>query len=191
MIRIVALVCLWCFVGLPTLLGQQETVYEIQLTDVSLKTVLQELERQYDLAFSYQDRLAEQVVSVDITTDNLEELLETTLQGTGLSYELVEERYVTLFAEEVISTVVPIYRFCGRVLDSLSGQPLSYANAYLLRTQKGGSADEQGKFFFSSATQPTDTIVISYIGYQEQRIAAYDYLKTKSPAISLSFLPYG
>ncbi|MEL6658272.1 MAG: carboxypeptidase-like regulatory domain-containing protein [Bacteroidota bacterium] len=191
MIRIVALVCFWCFVGLPTLFGQQEVVYEIQLTDVSLKTVLQELERQYDLAFSYQDRLAEQVVSVDIKTDNLEELLNATLQGTGLSYELIEERYITLFVPDIISTVVPINRFCGRVLDSLSGQPLAYANAYLLRTQNGGSADEQGKFFFSSSTRPTDTIVISYIGYQEQRIAAYDYLKTQCPDIALSFLPYG
>ncbi len=190
MIRKVALVCLWCFISLSSLLGQQ-TVYEVHLTDVSLKTALQELEREYDLAFSYQDRLVEQVVSVNISTDDLKILLETILQETGLSYELVEERYVTLFVADTVSTVVPIRPFCGRIIDSLSGQPLGFANSDLLLTLRGSCVDEEGYFSFSSAAQPTDTLIISYIGYQEKRISAYDYLKTKCPEVALSFLPYG
>ena len=190
MIRKAALVFFWFCFYLSSIYGQQ-IVYEIQFTDVSLKTVLQELERKYDLGFSYQDRLAEQIVSVEVKTDQLTVLLETTLEGTGLDYELTNGRYVTLFPGNVISTVVPIYQFCGTVVDSLSGAPLSFANAYLLRTQNGSSTDEQGSFSFSGTTRSTDTLVISYIGYQERRFAIGDYLKLKCPKVELSFLPYG
>ncbi len=59
--------------------------------------------------------------------------------------------------------------FTGVVMDSKSGTPLPYANIGVRGKNLGGIADIRGHFQIDlSKSLPTDTVVISYLGYQSQ-----------------------
>ncbi|MBD0404382.1 TonB-dependent receptor [Flammeovirga sp. EKP202] len=56
----------------------------------------------------------------------------------------------------------------GRVIDTESGEPIPGVNIVIQKTSKGTTTNFDGEF--SLAVQPEESIVISYIGYQDQVI---------------------
>ncbi len=66
--------------------------------------------------------------------------------------------------------------FRGRIYDGQSGLPLMGADVYLLRAGKGTVAGNKGWFSLQiTSADLGDTLVISYLGYQEQRIPLRSY----------------
>lgn len=62
--------------------------------------------------------------------------------------------------------------YAGRVVDE-SGQPISYATVYPEKKPEVGTAsNNDGYFMFEADLDPEDRIVISFIGYEKQTIAA-------------------
>ena len=61
-------------------------------------------------------------------------------------------------------------RIHGTVTDSETGEALSYVSVYLQNTTSGCQTDKTGHFSFIS-TKEQATLVISYMGYTEKRIA--------------------
>lgn len=172
-----------------SLLGQ---AYVVDFDNLSLKTAIRQLESKYDLSFSYEEAvIAEERVSLQMRTDELDVLLQQLLRNTGVTYDLVDERFVTLYPRPAEQNPEPLYSFCGYVRDSLSNTPLGFANAYLLQSQVGSGTNEQGYFSFRTLASLNDTLVISYVGYKEQRLAVRDFLQTDCPEILLPFLVYG
>lgn len=55
--------------------------------------------------------------------------------------------------------------FHGQVVDAKSSEPLPFAHIYLRHLAKGTAANEDGRFSFYFTASATDTIVVSYIGY--------------------------
>ncbi len=67
----------------------------------------------------------------------------------------------------------------GVVQDSISGQPLVYANIVLNNTNKGTSTDEKGFFSFKDAVlSPNDSLLISHIGYLNKYVKVNDFSNT-------------
>lgn len=60
--------------------------------------------------------------------------------------------------------------YTGTVVDELSGLPLPYANVGIQNTQSGTVSDEKGRFILQH-TSNSDSLVISYIGYQPLAVA--------------------
>ena len=79
-------------------------------------------------------------------------------------------------------------RIYGTVKDSMTGETLPYVSVYLKNTTDGCQTDKDGNFsFISPETQAT--LVVSYMGYAEQRLSIND--KTHYPLhIMLSPLTY-
>jgi outer membrane receptor protein involved in Fe transport len=66
-------------------------------------------------------------------------------------------------------------KISGMVADSVSGQPVEFANVALLdaQTEKpvdGAMCDEQGKFVMAKVAEGTYNLVVTFIGYQTQTI---------------------
>lgn len=174
-----------CLVVSP--LSAQESTYQVQVRQQPLKQVIQQLEEVYQLSFSYEEAaVADVYVTLDLRTTSLDELLRGILAQTELDYQQVDRQFVMLVPRAVSPQVVPVYQLCGYVQDSVSGLPLVYASAYLLQQQVGGETDENGFFSFRAAVAVTDTIVISYVGYQEKRFQVADFLQTDCGSINLS-----
>ncbi|MBX2926897.1 MAG: carboxypeptidase-like regulatory domain-containing protein [Saprospiraceae bacterium] len=57
----------------------------------------------------------------------------------------------------------------GRILDSASNKPLAYATVYNESTQKGAISNLDG-YFRIGAISEQDVIVVSFIGYEKERI---------------------
>lgn len=58
----------------------------------------------------------------------------------------------------------------GRVRSENAGTPLAYATIYNKSTEKGAISDEIG-YFQIAIVSPDDEVVVSYVGFQKQRIA--------------------
>lgn len=56
----------------------------------------------------------------------------------------------------------------GKVTDANSGDPIPFANVIFQGTSIGGTTDFDGNFTFKT-TLPTDTVIVSYVGYKEKR----------------------
>lgn len=181
-----------CWLGVLPAQGQ-DVVYELSLQNTSLKTAIAQLEEAYGLLFSYEEAaVSGTMVSVQIKTDDLDYLLETLLKSTTLNYEQVDHRFIMLLPKgEQTSTDPVTHRFCGYVRDSLSGNTLAYANVYLKRAKVGDSTDDKGYFSFTGTITPQDTLIVSYVGYEDQRFLVQDFLSTSCPQITLSFTDFG
>ena len=81
--------------------------------------------------------------------------------------------------------------FCGTVIDSFTRQPLPFANIFLKNTQKGTTSEENGKFQFRSTYGKKDSLIISFVGYQEKRFSAADFIKKDCPEIALNYFELG
>ena len=81
---------------------------------------------------------------------------------------------VSLYAQQTVS---------GKVTDS-KGEPIFGANVYLDGTYDGGSTDEKGQFSFTSSEKGIQTLVISFISFEEFTLTA-DISTFKKLAIKL------
>src|SRR6056297_2739773 len=57
----------------------------------------------------------------------------------------------------------------GTVTDN-EGGPVPGANLYIKGTISGTTSDMEGNFYFAHPVSPSDTLVVSFIGYQSQEI---------------------
>ncbi len=57
----------------------------------------------------------------------------------------------------------------GKVVDGITSEPLAYVNILFLKTNMGTVSDENGEYVLESTT-PSDSILISLIGYETQKI---------------------
>jgi outer membrane receptor protein involved in Fe transport len=74
---------------------------------------------------------------------------------------------VLLFAPQFLQAQVS-----GTVVDAISLDPLFGANIELAKAQSGTTTDIDGYFFLSNASENgNDTLIITYLGYLEERIA--------------------
>lgn len=149
--------------------------------------MLLELESKYGLLFSYEAAAIEGLtVTPPKGRKKLDTFLNNLLETTNLDFEITQQRYVIL-SLKAPPKVTPNYSIlCGTILDQQSQTPLPFANVYLKNTRNGVSTNEQGKFKFKAVLQAGDSLVFSYVGYQEQIYAAKEFITTRCPEITLS-----
>ncbi|MEL6635404.1 MAG: TonB-dependent receptor plug domain-containing protein [Bacteroidota bacterium] len=135
--------------------------------DLPLETVIETLEREYDLVFVYTQQLvAEERVTARFEQTEIERALGRILAGTPLYFDRTQERYFILRPRRE-EELEPPRELCGRAVGR-DGLPLAFANVYLPRLALGTSADEEGRFRWSVRALPEDRIEISYVGYDTQ-----------------------
>ncbi|MEM7574160.1 MAG: TonB-dependent receptor [Bacteroidota bacterium] len=154
------------FLGLCTsLLAQEEPSISYRCENRPLTEVLQEWEQQYQLAFAYESRLlADKMVSLSIETQPLAAALKTLFVDSGISYELVGDRYVVLQAATTSSQT-----YCGRLLDAETDEPLAGATVLLAGIFQGTQTDAAGRFVLEGSWGDEQEVVFSYLGYQDLR----------------------
>lgn len=81
-------------------------------------------------------------------------------------------RYLLLI---VIAAAVPVFQawsqettITGKVTDANSGDPLPFVNVILQGTTSGSNTDFEGNYKIKTTT-PSDTIIVSYIGYKTRK----------------------
>ncbi|MBI1227163.1 MAG: TonB-dependent receptor plug domain-containing protein [Bacteroidetes bacterium] len=189
--------CIIIFSALPFLAISQQKLIDIQTKDVSLSTIITQLENRYDYLFSYKiDDVKNIIITESCSKKGIDEFLKKILKNTGLEHEIINGNYIILKKSKKLDNELSKaqedngFQICGQVFDSISQKPLSYANVYLKKSQKGDFAGEDGAFNFNYNLSRNDTVVVSYVGYAERFIPVNFFIKNPCPKIKLSYSNY-
>lgn len=141
----------------------------LNVKEVSLRTVLAELEEQLEVRFSYSQRVLDSVgkFSAEVNNKELHEVMDSLFSGTEITYLPLDDRYIVLKRREAPREILQT-TITGAVIDAESGETLPGANVSIQGTTRGSSTDEEGVFSIQDIEPGTYTLVASFIGYQSQ-----------------------
>ena len=144
--------------------------HKIQLEqNQSLKDVLELVSEQFELMLAYPTPLINKLVigPISYSFSDPEDLLNKLLNNFELDIKKVSpEKYLI---RKSLNDQEGNYenRFHGTVTDADSGEPLVYASVYFKNFSNGTLTDSTGKFELVSLSTTDDTIVVSYLAYQD------------------------
>jgi len=164
--------------GSTYLTGQEITM---ESKPDNLLSAIEELESSYGLLFSYApEDIGDCVVDVESTYESLVQLCKELFAQCGLVAEMYEGNYVVL---------TPLNRnnsICSRIVDAESGTPLVYATVMILRLATGEVTDEDGNFCLEGDFADNDSLVVSYVGYDDAIVLIGDIISENISSIPLS-----
>ncbi len=150
----------------------------VKLSNVSLKTVLQEIERQTNVHFVYSNNAVatDKNVSIIATKEALSEFLPKLLFPNKIRFEVVEEQIILkknkeqsiLITDEKENQAISIDEKTSGKVSSDKGETLAGVSILVKGTNRGVIADNEGKFAID--TKEGDVLVFSFIGFQKQEV---------------------
>lgn len=151
------LLCLLFFLTLFSGRGQETTS-----ASITLISYLQQLEKEFDVKFSYVDEDISLIKISNPKSDILEEIIKNIQDQTLLKVQKINDRYYSLYK----STTIDI---CGHVLDNYKNSMAS-ATVEVLNSEIAILTGFDGKFFLENI--PRNTMLrIRHLGYKTQYIA--------------------
>lgn len=146
-------------------------------TNVSLKKIFKEIERQSGYQFFYKDRLLKQVenVSVNVRDASVEEVLDQCFKEQPLSYTILDN-IIVIKAKKLYTKAIPastelsntpLTIINGTVRD-MQGNPLAGVSVIVKGTRKGTSSGTDGSF--SIEANVGDVLEFTIIGYQKKSV---------------------
>ncbi len=148
----------------------QSTKLNLKLERGTVKDVINEIERQTEFSFMYDNDVfdTEQEISIRIKNEELEQVLNKLVKRQGLNYKLVN-RYIVISGDDNMSAAVSQNNtISGNVTDS-SGQPLPGVSIIIKGTTNGTVTDFDGNFNLNNV--PGDaTLVFSFVGMRSQEV---------------------
>ena len=172
---------LFCSVLFSQAATSYSQVFSFNLKSTSIKDACREIERNSDYIFVFSDN-SESVMSkrinVDVNSNNVEEILDTILSETGLTYRILDKQIVVYESKEAITAKheKEIHssnqqqtgkQVTGRVVDT-QGESIIGANVIEVGTSNGTVTDIDGNFSLRVANDAT--LKVTYIGYLDQTI---------------------
>jgi TonB-linked SusC/RagA family outer membrane protein len=138
----------------------------LRLDQVQINQVLSNIEKQTSYRFLYNNQLKnlQQIVSIDVSEQDLALVLKSIFTGTDLTYKMLENNLIVVLSS---SLTAPDIRVAGRVTGD-NGGPLAGVSVTVKGTRHGTTTNNNGEF---ELTAPDSGIlVISYIGYESQEV---------------------
>jgi len=170
-----------CLVGASLVLSGQEARQPITLhmDQAAMKEVLDRIEQQSDLSFSYNSRLVNKQEAVSIHVDQvpLESALQTLFRERGISFEIVERQIVLKRArgamgepgtpEKGDTASVPLKKFTlsGYVRDAGTGEVLIGATITVPGKAVGTISNGYG-FYSLTLQEKAEAVLCTYVGYR-------------------------
>jgi len=161
-----------CFLGMMQVSASvfsQNTRISFTYKDISVKEVLNDIEKNTDIRFFYNEDFLDlnRKVSMEGTDQNVEEVLADLLESSDANFKVLENNLIVIAPRELIQQKV----LNGKVTDSKTGAPLPGVNVVVNGTTTGTFTDSNGKY---SITLPETTAIIkfSFVGYETQEISA-------------------
>jgi TonB-dependent starch-binding outer membrane protein SusC len=166
--------------------GQEVLLKKVSLKteNLEMRTVLRLIEKQANVKFMYSAKIiqANQKISLDIYSENLESVLKQMLTPLSISYEIFDNR-ILLKKKPIENTVTPILSVStpktikseieqtvkGIVTDVATGEGLPNASVVVKGTTQGTITDVDGTFTIA-VPDDKSVLIFSYVGYETQEI---------------------
>ena len=140
----------------------------LSFSNQSLTQVLQILNNHYQFKFAYDNDKTDHILIDDhFSNAKIDDVLTAILEGSGLTYNLINGAYVIVPANENNSLSVKSSQYkkiTGLILDKNTGEHLPYTSIQTVSNKSGTLANRDG--FFTIWTTSTDSLAlkISFIG---------------------------
>lgn len=151
-----------------------------------------QLETKYSIFFSYEDELVDKIqVTARLRQLSLDKAMEKLLEGTELGFEIMDGQHVLIKKRNAPANretpPPPSLITCGKVLDGITSEPLIGATIFIKKTQDGCYTDTLGEFRLKGDFAETDTLQISYIGYDDLHFTVADFTQRPCQSIDLRY----
>lgn len=149
-------------------LSSQNIRITLQENSTTLKEVLNKIERETDLLFVYNNNVdTGQEVSIHVTNQPVEQVLDGLFKNLGLSY-IQEGAYIVVSPSKKQETDQQKRIVTGIITDT-NGEPVIGANVIEKGTTNGTVTGIDGRY--SISVSPSSYLQITYIGYNSQEIS--------------------
>ncbi|QOD59799.1 carboxypeptidase-like regulatory domain-containing protein [Polaribacter haliotis] len=147
---------------------------------IALSTLLIDLEKQYNIKFSYSDTDVKEVFLEKPNLDfSLTKMLQFLNENTFLQFKTLDNRYIT------ISFLNKKINICGVILDAKTKTVLPLCSIKIVNFKSGTTTNSNGEFNLNNVSLDA-SLLVSFIGYSSQIIKAKDlYLQPKCKEIFL------
>lgn len=163
------LLCVTMMSGLAIESYSQVTKLTVVLNNTSIENVLREIENQSGYRFFYNGRIdVEKRVSANFVDKNIHEVLDSVLEGTTITYEVVGRQIVLSSMEKEGSTIQQPAQISGKVTNS-DREPLPGVTVIVKGTTRGTTTDADGNYTLTGI-HPGETLVFSFVGMKPQEI---------------------
>ncbi|WP_211092929.1 TonB-dependent receptor [Chitinophaga polysaccharea] len=169
--------CLLCFCLQTSAIGFGQSV-TLSGKNVSLKTVLKEINRQTGYRFFYEDDLLNNATGINIDVRNapLPDALKNCFKGLPLTYLISKNRIIITAAEtpgkDSLSATAPAAIEITGVVVGDDGLPLPGATVKLKGTAKGVTTDAYGRFSIQVPAIGA-SLTVSFIGYESLDVTVH------------------
>ncbi len=147
---------------------------------ISLISYIEQLERQYDIKFSYIDADLRQLEVTIPTDEKLSEILQNLRYQTNLKISKLNDRYYTITKSDPVN-------LCATVLDNYEKNTLIGATIEVVGTNIRMITDMAGQFQIDDV-QRGSMVAINHIGFKTQYILAGE-LQKDNPCTTILMTP--
>ena len=187
MVRKFLFICIIFLCTLTQLLSQEDNVlqqkYSLAEENTPIYQVILKLTKETGFNFSYNSGLINDEKKISISADDwqLSRIIDTLFQDSLLTYNVVKNHIVIHKKNETPETSNVLKKerspltIEGTVKDKKKNKPLPFATISLKNHSVGTITNDEGDFIFKiDPTFQTDTLIVSYIGYENQSIPIKD-----------------
>jgi TonB-dependent starch-binding outer membrane protein SusC len=154
----------------------QSTKVTLNMKDVTIESVLNEIEKNSEFYFFFNQKLIDvsRKVDVEVTNKPIKDILAGIFKDANVDY-VVMDRQVILSPKEMSKSLVELQqqqaiKVTGTITDLSTGEPIPGVNIQVEGSTAGAITDIDGKYSLSLDKNDA-TLIISYIGYLTENIA--------------------
>lgn len=148
---------------------QQDKIFTFEMHEVTLKDVLNYIEKNSDYVFVYAstDRMSEKV-NVNVNQKRIKQVLDELLPNVGLSYEIDGKQVIIKKAipSNSKNSVKQQKTVRGVITDAKTSEPIIGATVVIVGSTIGTTTNVDGDFMLDCSEG--DSLRVSYIGYEDK-----------------------
>ncbi len=153
---------------LPSVLyAQKDSTITVRLEKVPLREALLDIQDKSEYQVFYNDNIPvlDQEVSLRLRRVNIQQVLDSLLLGTELSYQILEDKLIVIATSEGFKR----HEVSGQVVDSENGETIPGAHVLIKGSSTGTITDIDGNFNILVPDGET-ILVFSFMGYAPIKI---------------------
>lgn len=169
--KIIATLVLCCSFSLTATTYAQEFKVSIHKQNSSIRDILQEIEKNSEFTFFYNDNQVnvDKKVNVSANNSSIEDVLAQVLSNTGYDYQIIDRQVlIKTTTANNLGNQQNKRRITGLIIDP-NNEPIIGANIVVKGSTTGTISDLNGNFALN--VPENAVLVISYIGYTTTEVA--------------------
>ena len=162
-------ILLFSFLQLSIFVFSQNKTETVHVDHTSLKELLNKIEDQFDVRFSYQENVINQYdLDFDISNLSFSDVLKKLSEDTVFTFDKISDRYIVIRFDKNKHLIT----LRGRLVDKLTQTPLPGGSIVNMNQKQGIASDKDGYFRLDKITK-SDSISVKFIGFASIKFPAH------------------